>query len=309
MTKGFNPYDDDTFLSRWLAGELTDEERKAFEGHPDFEIFREIVAKTDEITPPEFNIEQNLADLKSKVSQRSVIHKYSRRRMYALIAATAAVIFLGMWFTSLMSGAVDFQTELAETMEVNLPDGSVVFLNSESSLKFNEKKFESKRTLELEGEAFFEVEKGNSFIVETSIGTIEVLGTSFNVRTLGNTLDVHCKTGSVEVVVKEPLESFILTPGNRVFVNEERKWSIDHFEDQFASWRDGVSTFHSVPFHLVLDELQKYYDLEIEKGNVDFDAFYTGQFSQKNLTQALEMIFPAMGINYQLNGNKLVLSN
>ena len=89
-----------------------------------------------------------------------------------------------------------------DTYEVTfLPDGSVVYLNHNSAIKYD-KEFDS-RVIELNGEAFFNVKAdGSTFLVTTEFGDIKVIGTEFNVKTVADRIEVDVKSGLVELKTK-----------------------------------------------------------------------------------------------------------
>ena len=74
-----------------------------------------------------------------------------------------------------------------------------MLLNSKSTITFNKHNWDTNRTLELNGEAFFDVEKGNTFTVKTSQGNVSVLGTEFNVNASVDFFRVSCYEGKVKV--------------------------------------------------------------------------------------------------------------
>lgn len=78
-------------------------------------------------------------------------------------------------------------------------DKSEVYLNADTDVSYNDNNWNKSRKINLDGEAYFEVNKGNDFIVSTNQGSVRVLGTKFNVKQRANTLHVSCYEGSVAV--------------------------------------------------------------------------------------------------------------
>ncbi|MGK7388870.1 MAG: FecR family protein [Candidatus Cyclobacteriaceae bacterium M2_1C_046] len=122
-------------------------------------------------------------------------------------------LFLFIFITTACS---EVEIKTANGFElVKLPDSTYVFLNKNSSLTYNENF--NDRQVKLEGEAFFDVTKGEDpFIVKTSLSEITVLGTTFSVRSTDNDLKVQVKKGTVEVKAKDQVEK--LQPGQQVSI-------------------------------------------------------------------------------------------
>ncbi|MBK6947309.1 MAG: FecR domain-containing protein [Haliscomenobacter sp.] len=113
--------------------------------------------------------------------------------------AAAASVALLAWFFLAYNPTKVVLTENAQQLALDLPDGSRVNVNAATELTYQPKSWKKERRVHLEGEAFFQVEKGEPFIVETDLGKVEVLGTSFNVKSREGYFEVDCFTGKVRV--------------------------------------------------------------------------------------------------------------
>src|SRR5690606_17662150 len=136
--------------------------------------------------------------------------------------------------------------------------GSMVLLNSLSELTYKKSSWNDNREVHLQGEAYFQVEKGNRFTVVTSAGNVSVLGTHFNVKQRGNYFEVTCFEGLV--AVKTPTDSILLPAGkNFQIINGRVKQGItDRVEPNLTT---GISSFESVPFKEVLAEFERQYNV------------------------------------------------
>src|SRR5688572_4479138 len=127
-------------------------------------------------------------------------------------AITLLAILIGVYFYSNSTEIVRVQTKYAESKTVRLPDQSTVKLNAGSFFTYDAASWEDARTVELHGEAFFEVKKnGAPFTVTTSNASVHVLGTTFNVRSRDDNTEVICLTGKVDFGNKEIGKSVVLT--------------------------------------------------------------------------------------------------
>ena len=180
-----------------------------------------------------------------------------------------------------------------------LPDGSVVYLNSGTTLQYNSRTWAERREVKLEGEAFFKVKRGSTFSVITSKSITSVLGTSFNVYARGAEVRVCCITGKVLVTSTCNGESKLLLPGNVTTVEENthvelRKANVD----LEAKWVDGKFYFQQARIERVLEEMERQYNVEIVyKGGSG--RMYTGFFTNKNLLEALDLVCIPMQLHYR----------
>jgi ferric-dicitrate binding protein FerR (iron transport regulator) len=229
--------------------------------------------------------------------------RFARIKKYVFYYAAAVVVIalLPMLFTR---NVVSLR---GEHLMCTLPDGSVVNLNAESELSYNSLTWFISRGVKMNGEAYFEVEKGARFTVKTKNGDVRVLGTKFNVFSRGDEFVVACITGRVEV-----------KSGNRVILKKnegvkmagdrELKLISEPDMENVISWKDDVFYFTSVPLNKVIEEVMRQYDVEIiytENNNY----IYTGNFSKEStIEEVLEIVSLPFGLRSEKwgNGYKLV---
>ena len=199
------------------------------------------------------------------------------------------------------------QTQIAEKTIIELPDGSSTQLNALSALTFNKRNWKKSRDLELNGEAYFKVEKGSTFNVITETGTVAVLGTEFNVKHRDNLFEVVCYEGSVRVngkiktTILKPGDSYLILDGNYIAKEKEKFKS--------PNWISNKSYFKSMPFKYVLNEFERQFNLEIDAQNIDVSILYTGSFTHTNLDLALKSITLPFNLKYSINNNTVLLSS
>ncbi|MDP4820086.1 MAG: FecR family protein, partial [Saprospiraceae bacterium] len=137
----------------------------------------------------------------------SATPKQSRLRLLLPLAVAASMAVLLIARFLLTDDALSIQTTIGESLVYTLPDGSTVTLNALSSVRFDPDGWSENRSLELQGEAYFEVRKGSSFEVLTPDGTITVLGTAFNVFAREGAFKVVCFEGKVRVAANNQSEA------------------------------------------------------------------------------------------------------
>lgn len=180
--------------------------------------------------------------------------------------------------------------------ELTLADGTNVWLNAKTTLTYPDRFSNSKREVELDGEAYFTVKHDpeNVFIVNTKQCAIQVLGTEFNVSAYNASefFETSLIKGSVEVSSKETNESIKLFPNNSVFMENGRlvETPIRHYSHFL--WRNGLISFENERMEMIIDKLRLYYDVNIQVENKQIlDLRYTGKFWTKDgVEQVLKVI-------------------
>lgn len=291
-------------INKWLKNELSEEELKAFKKLDDYDSYMMISEKAKYFKSPDFNTDDSLKNIESKIKDKKSSSYKIRYQYLAAVAAILIVAFSIFKIFNINSDVKIFKTEIAKTQTINLPDNSTVNLSANSLISFDNSAWDTKRNLTLEGEAFFDVEKGKKFTVETSYGKIQVLGTQFNVKARKYGFEVVCYEGSVQITVED-----------RIYVLEER----DHFtlrnkkisksKTVFTSpdWKRNSTILKSAALDLVLKEFKNYYDVDFETSNVDTSRQYTGSFVHNDLENALKSITLPLDLTYKINKQKVVL--
>ena len=169
-------------------------------------------------------------------------------------------------------------------------------------LEYDAASFAEERTLYLDGEAFFEVQKGSSFSVTTDQGTVKVLGTSFNVCDRSELFEVQCKTGKVSVA--NGTKEVILTPGLATD-NRNGELADAYTTSVDRTWSAGVLSFDADPMTFVISELERQYDVSIQAEGLD-ELLYTGEFDISDLQTALLLVCEPMGLDYAISAEDQV---
>lgn len=157
------------------------------------------------------------------------------------------------------------------TYQIELPDGSRVYLHPGSRLVYPSCFYGETREVKLSGEAYFVVTKDNQhpFIVTTNRSQTQVLGTEFDVTSYGGQPEsVTLITGSVSFKSATLQDAVIITPGQHVTIDATGNPLISSIDtDPYTMWRDGYFYFDQQQLKDVLTELGRYYDVSIESYN------------------------------------------
>ena len=291
--------DKETLIKKWLNHDLTPEERHAFEALNDYKNLAKLDASLNKFKAPELDSDSVFKNITNKTNN----NKINWIKPIFRIAAILAICFSVYYFTT--STETHIATLISEKTNLTLPDASTVTLNSKSTLTYNDKKWDNNRNLDLIGEAFFKVTKGEKFTINTSQGNVTVLGTEFNVSTDKNYLEVQCFEGKVRVTNKADNIS-ILTKGKAVrsINNTIEDWG---FTATKPSWTDNESSYTRAPLQKVVNDLQSQYNIKVDVSNINLNQRYTGSFTHSNINHAFQTVFDAMEISYTFKGEKAVI--
>ncbi len=302
MRKNFK---DDRFLARWLNDELTEEELNTFKESQDYAIYQKLIAGAENIEPAKFDQEKIMAKIKRE--RDSIGARKSNDTFWMYGAAASILILLSFAIYSVFFGQTEtvVLSDIGEKKKVTLPDGSEVILNANSSITYVEDSWDEERIVNLNGEAYFKVEKGIDFTVRSSSGSVSVLGTEFNVQDLKGFYEVICFEGKVSVDCEG--EEEILKPKQGVRKREGDVFIRKEIEDEAPSWLNNRSSFHQVPIQSVLAALKNQYGIEFRGLDELKDVSYTGGFPHNDLESALRLVLGSLGLTYELKNGVVTI--
>lgn len=211
---------------------------------------------------------------------------------------------------------VECSTNTGEVKKLTLPDGSNVWLNSQSTIIFPEKFDRKKRNVFLIGEAFFKVEKNpeKPFFVNTSAMVVKVLGTSFNISNYNNdpTLSTILVEGKVELINKVAKgKNIVMSPNEEVLLNKTNgEISIDKKpEPLVAPWREGRFRFYKTDLLSIAHQLERKYDCQIVIVDKAAETMkFTADFEDEGLDKILGLLNKAHSFNLKKKENKYFIS-
>jgi len=186
------------------------------------------------------------------------------------------------------------QTPKGGQYQVILPDGTKVWLNAASALKYPEVFTGDERRVELTGEAYFEVAKNKTkpFHVKNQNQDVEVLGTHFNINSYmdDHTIKTTLLEGSVKVSSGKSVK--ILKPGEQSVAdgNGVIRLASDVDTDDETAWKNGLFQFNNANLKSILSQLERWYDINIDYSTIP-DKKYNGMVPRKaKLSEVLKML-------------------
>ena len=293
-------------IKKWLAGELSDPERREFEESDEFAEISRLLNAAKSFKAPEYDVEGEYNKLSEKVLPGTRTISITRRFDSVLRIAAIFIVALTVTYFAYdqLNSGLKGQEWIAAQDEILLPDSSTVLLNAGSEIRFSHKKWDKERNVELRGEAFFKVKEGSDFHVKTQQGKVSVLGTEFSVKDREDYYEVTCYSGRVKVsaarntVVLEAHSAF------RIIQGKQEQYEVSQKNE--PEWLQGESNFSSVPLFHVVKELERQYSISVESDTYELDQLFTGSFTHKDLKLALESITIPVDLNYEIKEDKIV---
>lgn len=199
---------------------------------------------------------------------------------------------------------------------LTLPDGSKVWLNAATTLRYPLEFGEDHRTVELDGEAYFEVvkqkrkDKRIPFYVATGRQKVEVLGTQFNVNTYGQEYKTTLIEGRVAMHYQNSSDVKVLAPSQQavysIATGTSRIVSVDPYYS--VAWRSGKFAFDGASIYQVMEDVARWYDVEVEY-NADMSQIkYSGSISRfENFEQLLQLIEWTDLVTFKVQGRRITV--
>ncbi|MGL5228497.1 MAG: FecR family protein [Bacteroidales bacterium] len=244
------------------------------------------------------------------------------RYTFFLSVAASVIIFmlLGTWLifnsASLQNKSVNnliVTVEKGQKANVVLPDGTKVWMNSDTELTYNPDFDESERCINLVGEAYFDVAKDSQrpFIVKTPSMTVKALGTVFNVRAYENDCEIETTLleGAVEVDTKNNKQ--ILKPNQRITFNRQTKQTeLKEDEDlkNLIAWKNNAFYFADDSFETIARILNRQYNVDIIFEDEALKKMsFSGTISNTSLESILELFTLTSPLSYHMADTVVVL--
>jgi ferric-dicitrate binding protein FerR (iron transport regulator) len=191
--------------------------------------------------------------------------------------------------------------------QLQLVDGTKIWLNAASSVKFPVSFQGSTRNVELQGEAYFEVakDKAHPFIVKSIHQEVEVLGTHFNLKVYENGLRTRTTLleGSVKVnqVILKPGEESTLTAGRIEVKNVDT--------DNAVSWKNGFFNFDNEPLEQIMNDIGRWYDLDVKFKDEELKKkMFSGSISKYvKVSHVLSKLSLTRSVRFEIQGNTIIV--
>ncbi len=215
--------------------------------------------------------------------------------------------------SSLREEKLTVSTPLGKDYYVVLPDGTKVWLNADTELIFPTHFTGARREVRLQGEAYFEVakDKAHPFVVYNNMFSTTVLGTKFNMRTYSQSAaSVVLVEGKVTVESKKSKTIQTIVPGEKAQLTSSGQFEVRHVDTYaYVQWKDGYFYFNNVPLVEIMQELGRWYnvDIVIENPKMMHTRLHFVADRSHGLSEALQNLNTIGDVHATMNGNKVIV--
>lgn len=272
--------------------------------------------------------EETMTGMKQEIDRLNARQKWQRKKLMRILVRAAAIIvvpLIAAFAINLLDrlpapAASDMivTTGAGEKVNIVLPDGTRVKLNSETTLNYSINDFNRKmREIDLRGEAYFEVARNERkpFVIKTKSLDVKVLGTVFNLQAREDELTTEIDLLEGEVALRS------ITTNQQVRLYASQRAVLDKSTGSIrviknapqsgASWVKGELVFHATPVRNVFRAIERNYGVTILLNDDDaaFNDLFTGRFSTGNLNETLDILKMHYRFTYHIKGNEVAIQN
>lgn len=305
-------------VQKWV--DRSDENKKVFS---DLQKVWSASEDPRKVSPADVNVDDAWSSLKSRMDQYAEIenkHAGKQRSLSFYVVRVAAVFIVGMLIYSIynyQSQQLDhIQLVSADSTSTGnpLPDGTLISLNQNTVIEYQEEFDDKERRVKLSGEAFFKVQPDSirPFIIEAQEAIITVLGTSFNVKALQDdaAVEVLVEEGLVELANPDLSQSTQLHIGEKgIFLKESNdvKKETD-FDAESLYWLNKTLLFRDTQLSVVFETLERLYDVNIEVDNEQIlQCQLTAKFSNETIDNIIDHISTIFELKTEKKANNIFI--
>lgn len=231
-----------------------------------------------------------------------------------IISGLSAVLLRDYLFAIRVSNKCIVNVDRGQKASMVLPDGTKVWINSDSKITYDANYNRKDRIIELNGEAYFEVEKNEHkpFVVKTTQMSVKALGTSFNVKAyeIDEEVTTTLFTGKVQVATWN--QTRMLAPHQRLTYNKQSHYAKitdepDH--EGYPAWRNNQFVFNNEKFESIANTLKRYYNIDFVFEDERLKNYcFTGAVPNTSLESLLEIFSITSPLKYELRDSTIILN-
>ncbi len=266
---------------------------------------------------PDYEIEKSYKRLNARISAKhgfqKILSTYVRyaAAVVLLVSFSAIVFYLGRQDNHNLVSELKYTSVVADKGQISkviLPDSSIVWINSGTTLTYDNNFSQNNRNLSLKGQAFFEVRKNKHLplIVTSGDLQVKVLGTRFDVKAYpdDDEIKVTLESGKVELLnAKDKSFAYRMIPGQMASYDLQsskvKKKTV--VTQNYSGWKTGNLIFIDTPMAEVIKSLKRKFDIEIEVGNTSvYRSVFNANFKNESMKEILDYIRFSCHVNYTI---------
>lgn len=319
-------------ITKWTSNSSNESQRQQFlslfhRSELEFELKNQLLEDLDQSSVSTVN-KPFFDELFEKFWQKrrlEITREHKKNHLVIKLLQWAAILVFGLFIGHYLHSVKKLSSPVYYTSiapkgsisEMLLPDGSHIFLNSGSQIRYSVDGTEGMREVFLTGEAWFQVAKmkAKPFLVHTSFYDVRVTGTSFNVKAYKDDEEVitTLEEGSVQVKSSENLklaEEKVLKPGQQLIYNKEtRSIQVNEVNTRlYTSWKENKLVFINMSLKDLKTLLERKYGVNIQIVDKDIlDYHYDGVLKSETILEVLEIFRHTLPIEYKIVGQNIII--
>lgn len=297
-----NSVDQEKELENWIKDD----------SNRDFFLHCIQILKASQIKEPQFNEEGRWQEFLDKTSTEKPLvgwgDKFKIVRIAAIVVFSIGLLFLGYQLTTGSSVTITAENEI---VKAQLPDSSIVWLKSGSEITYNNEFGRKTRDITLTGQAFFDVRKDATrpFIIHTPNTSVEVVGTSFDLKTIDDSDELSVVTGRVKIRQSGSGSELTVGPGTQVMAVREKMISKEtNTLSTVLSWKPKDFNFNHTSLEDVVYTLEAHYGINITTRVENNQCTFTGTYSDASYLEILRALSLTLNLTIQSGNDQIILS-
>jgi transmembrane sensor len=324
-----NEYTNWDLLAKYIAGEVSAKEQLEVEtwiaeDKKNLDEFSKLTSLLQEVPKKSFtpNVDAAWQKLQVKIKQENSNIKEDKKpgnslflwsRIAAMVVFAVGISFL--FYSIYVNNIFNTDTLIAsgnEVMQVDMPDGSIIWLNKNSSVTYSKSYGENDRAVSLSGEAFFDVSKDENrpFIISAAGTETRVLGTSFNIKS-NEQVELNVYSGKVlfKPENEDDEKGEVLTKGKKaVFSAVDKTISVSEDNDpNLLSWKNKKLVFKQNTLEYILKTTGNYFGKELIMQGDIANCTFTGEFENPDLEEVLDVLSITLNLSISETKDKKII--
>lgn len=304
--------EDNTLLAKWLNQSITPEELEQLKATHDLDRLKAILDQqeafdldmpaTDELWN-QFEQKKLATSEAQPESEVSAPRRQANRKKLLLVLLGILILgVLGTFLYQYFNAPQKIHTQPGEQKTQQLADGTTIELSPGTNIVYFEKNWDKERKLKLQGQAFFEVSKGNPFSVQTEVGLVEVLGTAFDIWSQQDYMRVQCFEGKVSVKHISTGQTEELQAGQQLRLNKKAIEAVELFDEKHPDWKEKRQQIYKrIPANLVLKDIERFHNITINTSGLDQAALFSGLIPLNSVEASARYLAEGMGWKYAID--------